>query len=56
MPREFSWYDPHPNDSHPFEVTDGSFYKYCIPYKGNEHLAGTNKDINMYVIQDYAHK
>lgn len=22
----------------------GNIYKYCIPYKGNEHLLGTSKD------------
>lgn len=23
----------------------GNIYKYCIPYKGNEHLLGTNKNV-----------
>lgn len=30
---------------YPF-ITINSCYKYCIPYKGNEHLVGTNKSPN----------
>lgn len=26
-------------------VTTSMSWKYCIPYKGNEHLLGTNKDV-----------
>ncbi len=27
-------------------ICAGFSYRYCIPYKGNEHLLGTNKGIN----------
>lgn len=30
------------NSNYPFR-TLVSYYKYCIPYEGNEHLVGTNK-------------
>ena len=45
VPRFFSRYDG--KDTHRFETTNGSCYKTCIPYEGNEHLVGKLK-INDY--------
>lgn len=41
VPRFFSRYDG--EDTHPFETTDGSCYKTCVPYEGNEHIVGKQK-------------
>ena len=41
VPRFFSRHDG--EDTHPFETTDGSGYKTCIPYEGNENLVGKLK-------------
>lgn len=30
--------------SYKFTCVSNGSYRYCIPYEGNEHLAGTNKD------------
>lgn len=27
-----------------YKMLDGTFYNYCIPYEGNEHLMGTAED------------
>ena len=45
IPRLFSWHniDYSEDYPHPFETTDGYFYKYCIPY--DEDLANTTKNI-----------
>lgn len=34
-----------PNCTYPYKCMLG-LWKYCIPYKGNEHLLGTNKDMD----------
>lgn len=36
------------NCSSPYICSNGFSYKYCIPYKGNEHLVGTTKDCGEY--------
>lgn len=41
VPRFFSRYDG--EDTHPFETTDGSCYKTCVPYDGNKQLVGQLK-------------
>lgn len=33
-------------DNDIFHTCVGHTWRYCIPYKGNEHLLGTNKDYN----------
>ena len=33
---------------HPFHVVGGNFFKYCIPYEGNEHLLGTTDNCSDY--------
>lgn len=38
----FSHYNP--NLLWKFRCLGSLGYKYCIPYEGNEHLLGTNKD------------
>lgn len=32
----------------PFCVVGGIYFKQCVPYKGNEHLLGTDKDCNKF--------
>lgn len=32
----------------PFGVSGGKYFQQCIPYKGNEHLAGTTKDCDKF--------
>lgn len=32
------------NKNHKYEVLDGVYYKYCIPFEGNEHLLNTTDD------------
>ena len=32
-------------DLHPYMVIGGKRYRFCKPYKGNEHLLGTTKDV-----------
>ena len=41
LPRLYSWNSHEANESYPYEIASGDLYKYCIPYEGNEHLAGT---------------
>ena len=41
LPRFYSWNIYEVNEDYPYEITSGVTYKYCIPYEGNEHLAGT---------------
>lgn len=36
------------NGSNYSYLTTNGCYKYCIPYEGNEHLLGTNKDCDEY--------
>ena len=43
LPRLYSWNSHEVNEHYPYEVTSEIFYKYCIPYEGNEHLAGTSE-------------
>ena len=45
MPAIFGGYDI-PNLS--YYVVGGTWWQYCIPYKGNEHLRGTADDCNNY--------
>ena len=40
LPRLYSNRDRACKD-YPYEITSGAAYRYCIPYEGNEHLAGT---------------
>ncbi len=42
MPRFFEKYS-NSKDYH-FRCMNGSSWKYCIPYEGNEHLLGTSND------------
>lgn len=38
-----SLFSSYSNETYKYKCINGN-YKYCIPYKGNEHLVGTNKD------------
>ena len=31
---------------YPFGVQGGCYFRYCVPFEGNEHLLGTNNDCN----------
>ena len=43
-PAIFGDYINNPDESYPYIVLGGSFYKYLIPYEGNEHLRGKTDD------------
>lgn len=43
LPRLYSWNSHEANEYYPYEITSGDLYKQCIPYEGNEHLAGTSE-------------
>ena len=43
----FGFYAEEATKNH-FICSNGFAYKYCIPYKGNEHLLGTNNDCDEY--------
>lgn len=38
-----SLFSSYSNETYKYKCINGN-YKYCIPYEGNEHLVGTNKD------------
>lgn len=38
-----SFFSSYSNETYKYKCINGN-YKYCIPYEGNEHLVGTNKD------------
>lgn len=38
-----SLFSSYSNETYRYKCINGN-YKYCIPYEGNEHLVGTNKD------------
>lgn len=44
LPNLFGYKDLTSNDEHKY-ICVSCAWRYCIPYKGNEHLLGTNKNV-----------
>lgn len=42
----FSHYNNETNEKYPFICINDTYYRYCMPYNGNEYLLGTAKPIN----------
>lgn len=43
-PAVFGIYAKDIDDAYPFGVVGGCYFRYCIPYEGNEHLLGKTED------------